>query len=52
MAFLADLVHPSPSKPNEGVVELHVDLSLCGGGGSVGGGVQVVIRVVVVVAVR
>lgn len=34
----ADLVHPSPSKPNEGVVELHVDLSLCGGGGSASGG--------------
>lgn len=33
----ADLVHPSPSKPNEGVVELNVDLSLCGGGGTVGG---------------
>lgn len=29
----ADLVHPSSSKPNEGVVELNVDLSLCGGGG-------------------
>mmetsp|Transcript_31191 Transcript_31191/g.56606 ORF Transcript_31191/g.56606 Transcript_31191/m.56606 type:complete len:391 (+) Transcript_31191:62-1234(+) len=34
----ADLVHPSPSKPNEGVLELGVDLSLCGGGGTVGGG--------------
>ena len=34
----ADLVHPSPSKPNEGVVELGVDLSLCGGGGTIGGG--------------
>eukprot|EP00584_Thalassiosira_punctigera_P000087 CAMPEP_0172534350 /NCGR_PEP_ID=MMETSP1067-20121228/6748_1 /TAXON_ID=265564 ORGANISM="Thalassiosira punctigera, Strain Tpunct2005C2" /NCGR_SAMPLE_ID=MMETSP1067 /ASSEMBLY_ACC=CAM_ASM_000444 /LENGTH=383 /DNA_ID=CAMNT_0013319129 /DNA_START=15 /DNA_END=1166 /DNA_ORIENTATION=+ len=33
----ADLVHPSPKKPNEGVVELGVDLSLCGGGGSVRG---------------
>mmetsp|Transcript_38940 Transcript_38940/g.81460 ORF Transcript_38940/g.81460 Transcript_38940/m.81460 type:complete len:402 (+) Transcript_38940:109-1314(+) len=33
----ADLVHPSPSKPNEGVLELGVDLSLCGGGGTVGG---------------
>lgn len=33
----ADLVHPSPSKPNEGVLELNVDLSLCGGGGTVGG---------------
>lgn len=31
----ADLVHPSPSKPNEGMIELNVDLSLCGGGGSV-----------------
>jgi exosome complex RNA-binding protein Rrp42 (RNase PH superfamily) len=40
----ADLVHPSPSKPNEGVVELNVDLSLCGGGGAIntsgGGGGQ------------
>ncbi|KAL7472357.1 hypothetical protein ACHAXS_012722 [Conticribra weissflogii] len=26
----ADLVHPSLRNPNEGVVELHVDLSLCG----------------------
>ena len=34
----ADLVHPSSSKPNEGVVELGLDLSLCGGGGTVGGG--------------
>jgi len=33
----ADLVHPSPSKPNEGVLELNVDLSLSGGGGTVGG---------------
>jgi exosome complex component RRP42 len=33
----ADLVHPSPMKPNEGVLELAVDLSLCGGGGAVGG---------------
>ena len=30
----ADLVHPSPSKPNQGVLELNVDLSLCGGGGT------------------
>ncbi|KAL7439068.1 hypothetical protein ACHAXM_009216 [Skeletonema potamos] len=40
----ADLVHPSPSKPNQGVLELNVDLSLCGGGGtlegSAGGGAQ------------
>jgi len=32
----ADLVHPSSIKPNEGVLELGVDLSLCGGGGTVG----------------
>jgi exosome complex component RRP42 len=32
----ADLVHPSPCKPREGIVELNVDLSLCGSG--VGGG--------------
>ena len=40
----ADLVHPSPSKPNQGVLELNVDLALCGGGGtleaSAGGGAQ------------
>mmetsp|Transcript_27487 Transcript_27487/g.43231 ORF Transcript_27487/g.43231 Transcript_27487/m.43231 type:complete len:372 (-) Transcript_27487:35-1150(-) len=30
----ADLVHPSPSKPNQGILELNVDLSLCGGGGT------------------
>ncbi|KAL7547246.1 hypothetical protein ACHAWF_016507 [Thalassiosira exigua] len=29
----ADLVRPSPARPREGVVELGVDLSLCGGGG-------------------
>lgn len=40
----ADLVHPSPSRPNAGVCELSVDLSLCGdvlltsGGGSGGSG--------------
>mmetsp|Transcript_7594 Transcript_7594/g.16388 ORF Transcript_7594/g.16388 Transcript_7594/m.16388 type:complete len:388 (-) Transcript_7594:230-1393(-) len=33
----ADLVHPSSQNPNEGVVELHVDLSLCGDGVSLGG---------------
>ena len=32
----ADLVHPSPCKPREGIVELNIDLSLCGNG-SVGG---------------
>ena len=40
----ADLVHPSPSKPKEGILELNVDLSLCGGGGTLeapsGGGAQ------------
>lgn len=41
----ADLVHPSPSKPNQGILELNVDLSLCGGGGTLeasssGGGAQ------------
>eukprot|EP00986_Skeletonema_menzelii_P000303 scaffold91_cov143-Skeletonema_menzelii.AAC.10 len=40
----ADLVHPSPSKPNQGILELNVDLSLCGGGGtleaSAGAGAQ------------
>lgn len=30
----ADLVRPSLSKPNQGIVELNVDLSLCGGGGT------------------
>lgn len=40
----ADLVHPSPSRPDAGVCELSVDLSLCGdvllssGGGSGGAG--------------
>ena len=38
----ADLVHPSPSRPDAGVCELSVDLSLCGdvllGSGGGGGG--------------
>lgn len=33
----ADLVRPSPGRPDEGVVELAVDLSLCGGGGTAAG---------------